>query len=67
MTKTAAMPSPKAARQSRGLSPRELADRVPCAMSTVYVCEGRRSYPKNRALRSAYLRALGLDQQAVAS
>ena len=52
--------NPKAARLAAGLSPIDLAKRVPCTLSTVYACENAKKFPKHRALRDAYLRALGL-------
>ena len=56
------LPNPKTAREAKGLLPAELAQAVPCALSQVYVYENARKYPKHRALRAAYLRALGLTE-----
>lgn len=53
---------PKTARAAAGLTQRELADLVPTTQSTVNKCEQLGSYPRQRALRAAYLRALGLTE-----
>jgi transcriptional regulator with XRE-family HTH domain len=59
-------PSPKAARTAKGLSQRALATLVPTSQMTVWKCENEARYPKHRALRAAYLAALGLTEKATA-
>ena len=58
---------PKAAREALGLSKEKLAELVPCALTTVYVCEDRKEYPKRgKALRDAYLKAVKQDPESLA-
>lgn len=59
-----ALPAPAAARAKTGISQRELARRVPTTQATVNRCERLKTYPRQRALRAAYLAALGLSEKA---
>ncbi len=58
------LPDPKTARESAGISGERLAAKVGCSASMVWLCERRRSFPVQRALRAAYLKALGLSEVA---
>jgi transcriptional regulator with XRE-family HTH domain len=62
--KNKSLPHPRKAREARGLSQRELAALVPTTQSSVFKWEKDGTYPKHASLRSAYLRALGLEQVA---
>lgn len=53
---------PREAREAAGITPQELAYRCPCAQATVYNVEKSGKWPKHRLIRSAYLRALGLQE-----
>ena len=57
--------SPEVARGAAKLSPVELAAKAGCALTTVYECEKHAVWPKHRALRAAYLAALGLTEEQV--
>lgn len=58
------LPAPSAARAAKGLTQRALAALVPTTQATVNACEREGVYPKHRALRAAYLAALGLTEPA---
>jgi ribosome-binding protein aMBF1 (putative translation factor) len=53
--------TPKAARESAGLTRTALAAAVPCSLALVYRVERRETFPAQPAMRIAYLRALGLQ------
>lgn len=55
------LPHPAKARAAKGLTQRALATLVPTTQVTVFRCEQSGRYPSHRALRAAYLRALGLE------
>ncbi len=57
--------TPRAAREAKGLKPADLAARVPCALSTVYAIEAQGRFPVQRALRSRYLKVLGVTELVV--
>lgn len=60
-TKVVGLPHPRRAREKAGLSQRGLASLV--GTSQVMVCRWEKSgtYPKQKHLRAAYLRQLGLE------
>lgn len=60
--KKVSLPHPRAAREAKGLSQRELAALVPTTQSSVFKWEKDGTYPKHASLRAAYMRALGLAE-----
>lgn len=62
--KVKSLPKPKDARAALGISQRELARRVPTTQASVFRFEKEGHYPKHRALRAAYLAALGLAEES---
>lgn len=63
--KKMSLPTPKAARAAAGISQRELARRVPTTQATVNRCEQQGRYPRQGALKAAYLRALSVVDPSV--
>lgn len=59
--KPAKLPHPRKARISAGLKWRALADKAQVSTATISACEKSGKYPRQRAIRAAYLRALGLE------
>jgi hypothetical protein len=62
--KPAKLPHPKKARVAAGLKWRALAAAVPCSSGTISTCERTGQYPRQRAIRAAYLAALHLTETA---
>jgi DNA-binding transcriptional regulator YiaG len=59
-TPASTMSGPRQAREAAGLSREELAARAGCSYGTVRDCEANGRWPRNIAMRRAYLAALGL-------
>lgn len=58
--------TPREARERKKLSPADVAAAVPCALSTVYSTENAGRFPRQRALRTSYMRVLGVTESQVA-
>ena len=63
----AKIPSPKAARKAAGLRQVDVASKAGVSMSTVVRAELTGKYPRSIAVKNAYMNALGVGSQAVAS
>lgn len=61
------VPTPKEARAAAQITQRELAKRVPTTQKTVNLAEQTGRYPRQLALRQAYLKALGLPADVAGS